>query len=222
MRPIVTVANVDILSDENLFSKAYDKMPPMRREKIDRYRMKTDKRLSLGAGVLLEYGLKKHGYDLRDVKLSENGKPYIENDPVYFSISHSKNVAAVAISPVNVGVDVEYIDNIDLKIAERFFTKEEYNEIKSSENPDRTFFRIWTLKESLLKLTGTGMKTSLNSFRIILGDKTGTDLNRPKKKYYFKEFDDIENFGLSVALEKYFRKIDFEIIDLSKIIKEEI
>ena len=51
----------DILSDTELFRQWYEVMPQDRRKKIDSFRFDKDKRLSLGAGILLFNGLRRYG-----------------------------------------------------------------------------------------------------------------------------------------------------------------
>ena len=77
-----------------------------------------------------------------------------------------------AISDMEVGVDIEYIDSeIDLNIGRHYFFNNEYVSIMKSDNPSHEFFKYWVLKESYMKYTGLGMNLKLNSFEIII-DKT--------------------------------------------------
>ena len=93
----------------------------------------------------------QYGISVTEIKRTKNGKPYIENDRVFFSISHSHELLTIALSENPVGIDIE-------KISERKayhalynrLTEEEKREIQSTEN----FFRLWTKKESFIKLNG--------------------------------------------------------------------
>ena len=42
---------------------------------------------------------------------TENGKPYIEGNPLYFSISHSRGKSVIAVDANPVGVDMEVIED---------------------------------------------------------------------------------------------------------------
>jgi hypothetical protein len=53
-----------------------------------------------------EYGISATESDL---KKTEHGKPYIENCPINFSITHSKGNIAIAFSDSDVGVDEEVV-----------------------------------------------------------------------------------------------------------------
>lgn len=99
-----------------------------------------------------------------DYAIGENGKPYFENGGVFFSLSHSGNYAVCAVSDCEVGVDIESPRNNSLKLAKRFFTESEYELIAESADPDEQFCRLWVIKESYIKATGSGFKTPLDSF----------------------------------------------------------
>ena len=116
--------------------------------------------------------LRKKAYGLVSKKLSgeikkhENGKPYIEGSPVFFNISHSASFAAVAFSDGEVGVDIELLRDVDLRIAEKFHADEQ-RYVFSSEDKRTAFFEVWTAKEAYLKKSGTGITVPLNSFSVI-------------------------------------------------------
>ncbi len=65
------------------------------------------------------------------------------------------------LSTPSVGIDIECIREYDEKIAERFFTKEEQDYLKYSENKNEDFVRIWTSKEAYGKFTGGGLNDGL-------------------------------------------------------------
>ncbi len=84
-------------------------------------------------------------------------KSYIlEHPQLYFNLSHSKTW----------GGDIERIRGINLKIAERFFSNEEYMLInsKTGYNQFLCFYEYWTLKEAFVKAIGKGLVVSLDSF----------------------------------------------------------
>lgn len=83
---------------------------------------------------------------------NEHGKPYIEGGP-FFSISHCKEGIAVAIDDQPVGIDIEAIRNVDQDLILRTMNEEEQRQIHSN----RDFTRLWTQKEAILKMEGTGI-----------------------------------------------------------------
>ena len=90
MKNKLYIMNVDILSDEKIFQYYYEKLSDFRKEKIDAFRFEKDKKLSLGAGILLNNALSNEGLSDNNVYLDKNKKPFIfgRND-IFFNISHS-------------------------------------------------------------------------------------------------------------------------------------
>lgn len=182
------------LENSEVFDNYYKKVSRERRQKIDRFRMAKDKRLSLAAGVLFCQGLKEYGISGKQAQVAvrENGKPYLLDYPdIHFNISHSEQKVLVVFSDAEIGCDIEYAAEMKgLELAERFFCKSEYDYIVSREKKEQTaaFYRLWTLKESFLKATGVGLKLSLNHFRIKMEEEIQVEQQINKKKYCFKEW----------------------------------
>ena len=61
MKNHLYIINVNILDSEELFRSSYEKMSEHRRKKIDAFRFMKDKKLSLGAGMLLREALLREG-----------------------------------------------------------------------------------------------------------------------------------------------------------------
>lgn len=110
------------------------------------------------------------------------------------------------------GVDVEGIDRrTDPAIADRFFSKPEVDYLNTqcgSANRQKTFLKIWTLKEAFIKAIGTGMTTPLGDFAFedvdsdrprirLLSDKLDRDLN-----WQFRSFEPRPGFVAAVAVAK--------------------
>lgn len=86
------------------------------------------------------------------VLYKESGKPY--TDKTNISISHSGEFVLVGINEKEIGVDIEVIKPFDSRLIKRYFTENEKNYLKSYSD----FFKVWTVKEAYLKLTGEGIK----------------------------------------------------------------
>ena len=109
--------------------------------------------------------------------VNEYGKPSVSNYPdIHFNISYSENYVVCAVSDSPIGIDIEAIRPRSMKIAERFFTKNEYSYIVGIQPIDiqqhkirelYRFYEIWTKKESYLKLLGKGLSVPLSSFSVI-------------------------------------------------------
>lgn len=164
---------VEPLQDPKLYQWAYDSLPAHRKQKSDRLRFDRDKRLSAGAWCLLRYGMAQKGIDCAGLSLSlgPGGKPFFADGPdLRFSLSHSGSLALCAISPREVGCDIQKSASGYQKIAGRFFTPEENAQLShaAEEEAKILFDRMWVLKESFLKLTGQGLSLPLNRFSLDL------------------------------------------------------
>ncbi len=104
------------------------------------------------------------------LRFGDKGKPHIENfTGIHFNISHSGNFVVCAVSSSEIGIDVERVRKINLRIAERFFSEKEINDLMACKEEERMhyFITLWTIKESYLKAVGRGLTQHLNSFTIV-------------------------------------------------------
>ena len=169
-----------------------------RLKKAKNYKNEDDRKLSILSSLLLDKALKKHDLSERDMKYTFNayGKPYFANaEDLHFSISHSGEYAMVVLSDKEIGCDIQQIKDINLSIADRFFTAEERKYVKCTED----FVRIWTLKDSFIQAIGKGLALPLNSFSIkgLDSDKSYCEYNR--ELYEFKEFDKMTGYCIAVC-----------------------
>ena len=201
----IYVADITFLKDEKVFLSMQEKVPGERRRGIDRCRQKGDKQRSLGAGLLLEYGLNRLGVTLLPglafeqvfLETEKNGKPYlVGRKDICFNLSHSGNYVVAAFDTAPVGIDIEEIKSDGKKIAERFFCPEEkaFLEEKCHENSRKQkFTELWTRKESYIKAVGEGMRIPLDSFSVL------EDRMRMDEDFYFRTFSMPEGYVLSVC-----------------------
>jgi 4'-phosphopantetheinyl transferase len=81
------------------------------------------------------------------------GAPYIESEG-FISISHSKNIVSISFSKTfEVGIDIEEISDKIIRIAPKFVSRLEQNNIDLKSPTDLT--KLWTGKEALYKLAKT-------------------------------------------------------------------
>ena len=156
---------------------AYFSMSPERRKKCDGLRNQADKDLCIVSDMLLRRVLsEKLGIPPAELvfAVTDKGKPYLECGAYHFSVSHSGNIAAVAVNrDCPVGIDVEKIRPVSARIIFRFFSKSdarfvlggsriENGVIEEREMMTR-FFKVWTYKEAFVKMTGEGIGADLKS-----------------------------------------------------------
>lgn len=84
------------------------------------------------------------------------GKPYLAEGP-HFSLSHCKAGIAVVTSERPVGIDIEAIRPYKPALAEYVMNTDEMAEIATADDAAEAFTRLWTQKEAVLKLRGTGI-----------------------------------------------------------------
>ena len=99
------------------------------------------------------------------------GKPFLQNHPLAFNLSHSRDLAVLALSPSGpLGIDIEFIDRqADISgLAETCLTPAERAVLEGLPKAAQAarFFAFWTAKEARMKLTGEGM--SLPPAQIVL------------------------------------------------------
>ncbi|MDO4492323.1 MAG: 4'-phosphopantetheinyl transferase superfamily protein [Clostridia bacterium] len=163
----VYYADAAPLKDAELYARYLGLVSETRRKKAESHAHAEGRVLSLAAGLLLKRALTDLGvrYETATVRTGGHGKPYIDGGP-FFSLSHSGERALCVAAPFPVGCDAERIRKADLRIADRFFTAEEQAFLSAQEDKQTAFFRLWTLKESYLKLTGAGLQQSLGAFSV--------------------------------------------------------
>ena len=106
----------------------------------------------------------KTGHDLPEIARTPQGKPYFPHDDHYFSISHTHTHAFCCLHTQPVGIDAEPCGRpVNLALAQRYFSPAEQTQLAASADPNRTFLRLWVLKESYAKLTGKGIGNYLKS-----------------------------------------------------------
>ncbi|WP_179862535.1 4'-phosphopantetheinyl transferase family protein [Bacillus wiedmannii] len=170
---------------------------------------------SIIAELLVRYllseklGLKNYEIDFQK---NEFGKPHISDLVNFeFNLSHSGEWVVCALSSKKVGIDIEAIRPIDLDIARRFFSQDEYQDLLRKKPFQRNsyFFQLWTLKESYIKAVGKGLSIPLNSFSICTDDNMQISLYTDKKSdnlgWNFWTYDIENKYKLSIcALENNF------------------
>ena len=167
----VYVADVESLADPLKYQAAYEKVSEARKRKADGFRFPADKRLSLGAGILLRNALEKAGIWDRDIEIMPGGKPYLKNTKEwFFNLSHSGTKVMCVLARNPVGCDIERKEKPPLELATEIFSKQEQERLMSLEKEAQRqyFYTIWTGKESYLKMTGEGLRHMPDDFTIFV------------------------------------------------------
>ena len=109
------------------------------------------------------------------ITYNNNGKPSL-NSKYNISISHSHQIAAVAISDNSkIGLDVQLNENKIFNIQDKFLNPTE--KLNIGENPSlKILTMIWTSKESIYKavgLKGISFSDNIKIEKVVEEDKTG-------------------------------------------------
>lgn len=164
------ILEIDKFLEKHAFERLLGYVTESKRDRIGRFHRPEDAQRSLLGDVLARYAIcKRLGVKNGALAFGANeyGKPLLlEHAGIHFNISHSGSWVACAVDDNPVGIDVELIQPIDFKIAERFFSKDEHAALLAQ--PDEMkltyFYMLWTLKESYIKAEGKGLGIPLDSF----------------------------------------------------------
>lgn len=119
---------------------------------------------------LLGWRLLKHrakGQTLNQISFHEHGKPFFNGAEFQFNLSNTKNTVVLASGNLELGIDVEWIRKPRSIIYKRVFSDREVSLIEESKDASRTFTRLWTRKEAVVKLFGGGIQMGLRNFEVI-------------------------------------------------------
>ena len=141
-----------------------ERLPAWRREQACRFRHLEGRRQSalayeeLCRGLREEYGIE----EAPAFEYNEHGKPHLQGRPdIHFSLSHCRAAVGCLLSDAPCGLDIEIIRPLRPALAEHTMNAVEQALIQQSPTPDITFVRLWTQKEAVLKLRGTGISEGL-------------------------------------------------------------
>lgn len=152
------IGYIDDISD-NQYESIYANLTPSRKERIDKYKKQDDRKRSLMATYLLNQLLLQTGNDHLEINSDSSGKPYVKDEGLFISISHSEKAVACALSDRKIGIDIEKIKPVTPGLIEYVCTEKEKNFVLSDNNEiERRFFAIWTAKEAFFKKDNADIK----------------------------------------------------------------
>lgn len=203
--------DVTQFENETLFQEKLNLLSPYRQQKIALLRHEKDRNRSLGAGLALDHALEIYGLKEKSMEyeFGEWGKPVLKYQPnIHFSLSHSGDYAICSIGDRPMGNDIEGVRQGRLKVADRFFAKEELEwmyAVEDEEEVTQRMFRIWTMKESFLKATGKGISLPLYDFAVVVDEENGRIRVKHSfnaKYYHMKEYCEIPGYRVAVCCEE--------------------
>jgi len=124
-------------------------LPPARRERLGRQRVRAKREEALCAYGLLRYALREQFglSEISSVYLTEKGRPLFSDFPhLFFSVSHTEGAVLAAVAECPVGVDIERIRPVGQRMLQ----------LGETDTPE-AFFRDWVRREARGKRTGEGI-----------------------------------------------------------------
>ncbi len=144
----------------------------VRKKYINSIRDPKRKKQSFFVWKLLEYVSKKQfGCDKIDGEAEQNGKWRIKGVDFKFSLSHSDNIVAVAVSDASVGVDVEKYSDTIMKVR-KFLLK---NGEKDCCCDTEKLILLWTERESFFKCSKNNVCENLYFSNKNITDRHGNN-----------------------------------------------
>lgn len=208
-----------LFDDDATFERQLALVDAERRKKVNSLALREKKNCSLAAGVILPLALKACGI-AGEIKVERGlwDKPRLTSPQgVFFNLSHSGEWTVTAISDSEVGVDVQQVRPVDMRLATRFFAESERKILaEAGDNSERLFYRLWTVKEAYLKAVGTGLNRPLNSFsvRMTAGGAKISD-GAESEGWLVSEFDCFEGYALACVAREYAPQSPPEILEIN-------
>ena len=140
--------------------------------------------------VVCRFYLKKLASEFLDLPIDNlkigygtNGKPFIENEKLYFNCSHTEDIFVIAITTLGeIGIDIEWLHRpvVISKLSNLILSDKEQFSLSQCREDKRKemFLKIWTVKESFFKGLGSGLSSPLKHIEVkFKNDSVATILN---------------------------------------------
>jgi 4'-phosphopantetheinyl transferase len=191
-------------------------LSPEENARADRFKFEDDRSRFIVAHAVLRTQLATYCGTRPEAlvfSVGPHGKPFVSEPsaPIQFNLSHSGSHAAIVVTlNLQCGIDIQEARSVSHEnIAERFFCEREQSWLKSLPEDHRRhgFFRLWSIKEAILKAGGNGFSTPLNAVDTtnILNDISPyvalDDVNGRGLSLWVRELDTTPGYCMAVAVE---------------------
>lgn len=147
-----------------------EELPQWRREQVLAMKHDSGRRQRLLVYRLLCQGLREE-YGIAEPPTfvyGEHGKPSLSSGLPHFSLAHCQTAVACIIDTQPCGIDIESMGRGVKESVVRYAMNEAEQQLIAHaiaeggpEAGERSFLRLWTQKEAVLKLTGTGIRDNM-------------------------------------------------------------
>ena len=141
----VYLTDASFFDDDIKFKKAVSLLPAYQQKAVSYMRVREKQNLSVAAHSLARRVMSEKGI-AGEIKKDDNGRPFVEGNPFYISISHSGTLAVFSLSDNPLGVDIEK-NRSEIPGAVKMFDDKIRNSIKTPAD----FMKYWTRYEAYIK-----------------------------------------------------------------------
>lgn len=181
---------------------------PEELSRVERYYKDKDRNQFIICRAILKFVLSAYTQlDITTINIDYhfNKKPFLSSHPwLFFNISHSEDLAVIAISRNKVGIDVEYIfKDFDFSsLLPDIFDSNEALAIENAVNVNHTFYKLWTRKEALVKAVGTGIDDDFKNIPSLDGHHlVDSKLLKNTEKWEVFSFELVDYYLGAIAFE---------------------
>ena len=225
----IYIAQIDSIWTPSRLHDELSLLPPLLSAKIAKYKNPKDQQTRILAKLMLQQLLihLQLPLTLLDLLYTQSHKPYFNHHGFDFSTAHSGDIVlcgglldtknTILDSPttgnrqqatLSLGIDLEFLDTIDLNLYQDYLTRPEWLFIHQCEHPQQVFYSIWTRKEALAKATGAGADMVFRQVEIL--DDT---IDYHGNTYYVENINiDADYMGAVVSN----KKLEINILDFVK------
>lgn len=197
-----------------------------KRQKLNRFHFEKDRVRGLVGDLLVKMVLSQTlsiPYTSIQIDTNDYQKPYLAQpkEQLEFNLSHSGEWVVCATDSHSVGVDVERIATFDMNVAQRYFSKEEYEYITSADNDEernQRWCKVWTAKESYIKAVGKGLSIPLESFSTVDQTRMASSRIIDERNWHFREYWLESQYCLSVCATRDDFSASVEIVDIQSLV----
>lgn len=172
-------------------------LPPARARYMRSFLREEDRLRCLAGWLLMARIMGQDGIlDESAIQRGPQGKPSRVNGP-YFNLAHSGNYVLLAVGNVELGADIEQWRDDDYRALAGLAFHPTERAWLAGHMCARSFFDMWTAKESYLKWLGTGLLREPASFSLTLRGHTAHVQERPN--LHLGLYDDITGYSIAVC-----------------------
>ena len=173
------------------------------------HRNSNDRILTLGTALLFKEILSRHNISIDDSFPEMSKRSSGEN--IFFCFSNSKNMVICSFGSKETGCNIEKMDEMPKSLSMQYFSRKERKYLESFNEKDANFefYRLLTLKESFLNMSGDPRLKSIKNYEIIIDEDIELYKEGQLEECWFEEYT-IPGYRISVcAKENDFSELIF-------------